>query len=83
MAAVRYLVLYGSLAKSHETLNSLTWALDGVLSRRLLLRVKHIEANTGHVYLWQPTDTETQPRAGSLSLMSSVQVWEEVEMKLL
>ncbi|KAI0717803.1 hypothetical protein C8Q72DRAFT_798877 [Fomitopsis betulina] len=61
----------------------LTWALDGVLSRRLLLRVKHIEANTGHVYLWQPTDTETQPRAGSLSLMSSVQVWEEVEMKLL
>ncbi|KZT66450.1 hypothetical protein DAEQUDRAFT_730290 [Daedalea quercina L-15889] len=61
-----------------------TWTLESMLSRRLLLRVRQIESgNAGSVYLWQPSQQESSSTSGTLKLVSTVQVWEETEMRVL
>ncbi|KZT66442.1 hypothetical protein DAEQUDRAFT_695599 [Daedalea quercina L-15889] len=61
-----------------------TWTLEGMLSRRLLLRVRQIESgNAGSVYLWQPSQQESSSASGTLKLVSTIQVCEETEMRVL
>jgi len=61
----------------------ITWALDGVLARRLFLRVKYLESDRGNVYLWHSPPDDPRSPVSRLAIMSNVQVWEEVEMHLL
>ena len=60
----------------------ISWGLDGILSRWLLLRVKGIELTVGHAYVWSPPQALGAGTLGSQTGMTGfqLQVWEEVEM---
>jgi len=62
----------------------ISWALEAVLARRLFMWVKGFQSESGNVYLWNSSQKEPPGvSAGRLPLVSTVQVWEEVEMHLL
>ncbi|KZT66445.1 hypothetical protein DAEQUDRAFT_455142 [Daedalea quercina L-15889] len=65
----------------------ITWAMEGVQSRQLLLRVKRSQSGggDGNVNLWHSSQQEPSEStfAGTMRLTSTVQVWEEIEMRVI